>query len=92
MRILNKIKAAASACVLSLSLVGCSDYLDVSDEMAESLDIEAVTPLIPANGTPTCSGVSQSIQVSEETYKAVWLVCGCLCVEKPPSVARDGQK
>ena len=40
MRILNKIKAAASACVLSLSLVGCSDYLDVSDEMAESLDIE----------------------------------------------------
>ena len=42
MRILNKIKAAASACVLSLSLVGCSDYLDVSDEMAESLDIEEV--------------------------------------------------
>ena len=91
MRILNKIKAAASACVLSLSLVGCSDYLDVSDEMAESLDIEEVFSN-PANGTPTCSGVSQSIQVSEETYKAVWLVCGCLCVEKPPSVARDGQK
>lgn len=42
MRILNKIKAVMSACVLILSLVGCNDYLDVSDEMAESLDIDEV--------------------------------------------------
>lgn len=36
MKFLNKITSIASACFLTLALTGCSDYLDVSDEVAEN--------------------------------------------------------
>lgn len=42
MKILNKITSIASACFLALSFTGCSDYLDVSDEIAENLTLEEV--------------------------------------------------
>ena len=34
MKFLNKITSIASACFLTLALTGCSDYLDVSDEVS----------------------------------------------------------
>lgn len=42
MKFLNKIKAATAVCVLTFTLAGCSDYLDVSDEIAESLTLDEV--------------------------------------------------
>lgn len=42
MKIINKITSIASACFLALSLNGCSDYLDVSDEIAENLTLDEV--------------------------------------------------
>lgn len=42
MKNLNKIKTVTLTCVLTLSLIGCSDYLDVSDEIAENLTLEEV--------------------------------------------------
>lgn len=42
MKFLNKITSIASACFLTLALTGCSDYLDVSDEVAENLTLDEV--------------------------------------------------
>lgn len=42
MKILNKITAIVFTCILTLSLSGCSDYLDVSDEIAENLTLNEV--------------------------------------------------
>ena len=42
MKIINKITSIASACVLALSSTGCSDYLDVSKEVAENLTLDEV--------------------------------------------------
>lgn len=42
MKILNKIISIASACLLAFSYTGCTDYLDVSDEIAENLTLDEV--------------------------------------------------
>ena len=42
MKFLHKIATIASACFFTLSFAGCSDYLDVSDEVAENLTLDEV--------------------------------------------------
>lgn len=42
MKILNKIISITSACLLAFSYTGCTDYLDVSDEIAENLTLDEV--------------------------------------------------
>ena len=42
MKFTTNIKVLATTCLFSCSLAGCSDYLDVSDEIAENLTLEEV--------------------------------------------------
>lgn len=42
MKFLNKIKTITAICALAFSSMGCSDYLDVSDEIAENLTLDEV--------------------------------------------------
>lgn len=42
MKIFNKIISIASVCLLAYSFTGCTDYLDVSDEIAENLTLDEV--------------------------------------------------
>lgn len=42
MKILDKIISIASVCFLAFSLTACTDYLDVSDEIAENLTLDEV--------------------------------------------------
>lgn len=42
MKIINRIISIVSACIILFPLVGCSDYLDVSDEIAENLTLDEV--------------------------------------------------
>lgn len=42
MKILNQIISIASVCLLAFSYTGCTDYLDVSDEIAENLTLDEV--------------------------------------------------
>lgn len=69
---------------LCMALAACSDYLDVSNEIAESLDLEAVfrNPAIHGNGTPIFLTVFPNIHVPAVTMPVGSPMSGRLFVVK----------
>ena len=68
---------------LCMALAACSDYLDVSNEIAESLDLEAVLIRhIHGNGTPIFLIVFPNIHVPAVTMPVGSPMSGRLFVVK----------
>lgn len=94
MKFLNKITSIASACFLTLALTGCSDYLDVSDEVAENLTLDEVfdNPNYMRRWHGNLFNCISEYSVSVEIRTLPLPVFGYPCVEKQPSVVPVGVK
>lgn len=83
MKLLNKITSTVFACLLAFSMAGCTDYLDVSDEIAETLTLEEVfeNPNYMRSwhaGLFNCISEYSSIGLNENSgFAGIWVsMCG----------------
>lgn len=90
MEFLNKIKAITTACVLTLFWVGCTDYLDVSDEIAENLTLDEVfeSPTYTRRWHGNLFGcISEYSSLGRNKYNGFSGVWACMCGETTISAA-----